>query len=169
MAHTKNYSQHRKNFALYFWLQFRTAAFLFMQRATHQHNNTHTTHTHTLRRVAWAIFTHYITHLPYNFAACLCWQSITAAAAPAMSIDRDLSHKHTHTHVIACVTWTCVHNYNVCMCVPVYVSLCVCMNISCKSAASTAVTAAWAEAEVRGEVLLLLPQGEASGPHCRHY
>lgn len=30
------------------------------------------------------------------------------------------------------------------------------MNISSKSAASTAVTAAWAEAEVEGEVLLLV-------------
>lgn len=85
---------------------------LFMQRATHTHTHTNTTtHTHTPRththRVAWAIFTHYITHLPYNFAAFLWRQSITAAAQ-AMSIDRDLSHrqthKHTHTHVMACVT-----------------------------------------------------------------
>lgn len=111
MAHTKNYSQHRTNFALYFSLQFRTAAFCLCN-VPHTHTNTPTQqHTHTPRththRVAWAIFTHYITRLPYNFAAFLWRQSITAAAQ-AMSIDRDLSHrqthKHTHTHVMACVT-----------------------------------------------------------------
>lgn len=132
MAHTKNYSQHRTNFALYFSLQFRTAAFCLCNvphTHTHQHNNTHTPRTHT-HRVAWAIFTHYITHLPYNFAAFLWRQSITAATQ-AMSIDRDLSHrqthKHTHTHVMACVTWTCVHNYNVCMSAWLSMSVCVCV------------------------------------------
>lgn len=100
---------------------------VFVYATCHTPTQQHTHHTHTLRRVAWAIFTHYITHLPYNFAACLCWQSITAAAAPAMSIDRDLSHKHTHTHMLLPALRERVYIITMYVCVCLSMSLFVCV------------------------------------------
>lgn len=109
MAHTKNYSQHRTNFALYFSLQFRTAAFCLCN-VPHTHTNTptqqhtHTTHTYTPCRVGDF-------HTLYNtFAIQFCSFPVAAVdnSSSTSNVYRSRSiaqtDTQTHTHVMACVT-----------------------------------------------------------------